>query len=102
MADRGRVNVLGSILERTYKEIFSEFEGKTYSVEDPYGGDVKYHLGYSNDVETRKGKKVHLSLCPNPSHLEAVDPVAQGMARAKIDFKSGEIGRAWCRERVCQ
>ncbi|HEY9561761.1 MAG TPA: 2-oxoglutarate dehydrogenase E1 component [Anseongella sp.] len=89
MAHRGRLNVLANILNKTYKEIFSEFEGKTYSVEDPYGGDVKYHLGYSNDVETRKGKKVHLSLCPNPSHLEAVDPVAQGMARAKIDFKYG-------------
>lgn len=89
MAHRGRLNVLANILNKTYKEIFSEFEGKSYSVEDPYGGDVKYHLGFSNDVDTMNGRKVHLSLCPNPSHLEAVDPVAQGMARSKIDFKYG-------------
>lgn len=89
MAHRGRLNVLANILNKTYEDIFSEFEGKNYSVEDPYGGDVKYHLGFSKDVKTSIGKDVHLSLCPNPSHLEAVDPVAQGMSRVKIDNKYG-------------
>jgi 2-oxoglutarate dehydrogenase E1 component len=87
MAHRGRLNVLANIMEKTYKEIFSEFEGKTYDEESGFGGDVKYHLGYSTDVTTRNGSTVHLSLCPNPSHLEAVDPVVEGLTRSKIDFK---------------
>jgi 2-oxoglutarate dehydrogenase E1 component len=87
MAHRGRLNVLTNIMEKPYKEIFSEFEGKNYDEETPFGGDVKYHLGYSTDVVTKGGKNVHLSLCPNPSHLEAVDPVVEGLARSKIDFK---------------
>ena len=89
MAHRGRLNVLANIMEKTYKEIFFEFEGKNYDSESHFGGDVKYHLGYSTDVETTNGKKVHLSLCPNPSHLEAVDPVVEGLTRSKIDFKYG-------------
>ncbi|MES3016422.1 MAG: 2-oxoglutarate dehydrogenase E1 component [Bacteroidota bacterium] len=89
MAHRGRLNVLANIMHKTYKNIFSEFEGKGFDVNTPFGGDVKYHLGYSTDVETVGGKKVHLSLCPNPSHLEAVDPLVQGMVRSKIDFKYG-------------
>ena len=87
MAHRGRLNVLANIMYKTYKNIFSEFEGKGFDVKTPFGGDVKYHLGYSSDVETVSGKKVHLSLCPNPSHLEAVDPLVEGMVRSKIDFK---------------
>ncbi len=87
MAHRGRLNVLANIMHKTYKDIFAEFEGKGYDETKPYGGDVKYHLGYSTDVETEAGKKVHLSLCPNPSHLEAVDPVVEGISRSKIDFK---------------
>ncbi|WP_028296789.1 2-oxoglutarate dehydrogenase E1 component [Olivibacter sitiensis] len=90
MAHRGRLNVLANILGKTYKDIFSEFEGKTYasSTNEPdFGGDVKYHLGYSTDVKTLDGKDVHLSLCPNPSHLEAVDPVVEGIVRSKIDMK---------------
>ncbi|RFZ90329.1 2-oxoglutarate dehydrogenase E1 component [Mucilaginibacter conchicola] len=87
MAHRGRLNVLTNIMEKTYKEVFSEFEGKNYDSSQSFGGDVKYHLGYSTDVETKDGKKVHLSLCPNPSHLEAVDPVVEGITRSKIDFK---------------
>lgn len=86
MAHRGRLNVLANIMNKTYKEIFKEFEGK-FNPDDPFGGDVKYHLGYSTDVKTSKGKDVHLSLSPNPSHLEAVDPVVEGMVRAKIDHK---------------
>ena len=87
MAHRGRLNVLTNIMEKPYKEIFSEFEGKNFEEDTPFGGDVKYHLGYSTDVVTPKGKHVHLSLCPNPSHLEAVDPVVEGLTRSKIDFK---------------
>jgi 2-oxoglutarate dehydrogenase E1 component len=87
MAHRGRLNVLANIMEKTYKEIFSEFEGKNYDEESAHGGDVKYHLGFSTDVETESGNTVHLSLCPNPSHLEAVDPVVEGLTRSKIDFK---------------
>lgn len=89
MAHRGRLNVLANIMQKTYKDIFAEFEGKGYSVESPFGGDVKYHLGYSTDVSTNDGKSVHLSLCPNPSHLETVNAVVEGMTRSKIDFKYG-------------
>jgi 2-oxoglutarate dehydrogenase E1 component len=87
MAHRGRLNVLANIMHKTYRDIFSEFEGKGYDESKPFGGDVKYHLGFSTDVETEAGKKVHLSLCPNPSHLETVDPVVEGIVRSKIDFK---------------
>jgi 2-oxoglutarate dehydrogenase E1 component len=84
MAHRGRLNILANILNKTYKDIFTEFEGR--GAEDSlFDGDVKYHLGYSSDVITDKGKKIHLSLTPNPSHLEAVDPVVEGISRAKID-----------------
>ena len=89
MAHRGRLNVLANIMKKTYKEIFFEFEGKNYDEDSPYSGDVKYHLGYSTDVTSDDGKSVHLSLCPNPSHLEAVDPVVEGLTRSKIDFKYG-------------
>jgi 2-oxoglutarate dehydrogenase E1 component len=87
MAHRGRLNVLANIMGKAYKEIFSEFEGKNYDMESSFGGDVKYHLGFSTDIETSNGKKVHLSLCPNPSHLETVGPVVEGITRAKIDGK---------------
>ncbi len=87
MAHRGRLNVLANIMGKTYKDIFSEFEGKGFDPEFPFGGDVKYHMGFSTDVETSNKKKVHLSLCPNPSHLEAVNPVVEGMVRSKMDFK---------------
>ncbi|MBC7426396.1 MAG: 2-oxoglutarate dehydrogenase E1 component, partial [Bacteroidia bacterium] len=86
MAHRGRLNVLANIFNKTYAEIFSEFEGKVFQ-DDQFEGDVKYHLGYSTDLETTTGKKVHLTLAPNPSHLEAVNPVVKGMVRAKIDLK---------------
>jgi 2-oxoglutarate dehydrogenase E1 component len=87
MAHRGRLNVLANIMQKTYKDIFAEFEGKGYNADSPFGGDVKYHLGYSTDVTTNAGKSVHLSLCPNPSHLETVNGVVEGMSRSKIDFK---------------
>jgi 2-oxoglutarate dehydrogenase E1 component len=87
MAHRGRLNVLANIMGKTYKEIFSEFEGKNYDMESSFGGDVKYHLGFSTDIKTSNDKTVHLSLCPNPSHLETVGPVVEGITRAKIDGK---------------
>ncbi len=88
MAHRGRLNVLANILGKSYEDIFSEFEGKEYD-ENAFDGDVKYHLGFSSDVITPHQKKVHLGLTPNPSHLEAVDPVVQGIVRAKIDNTPG-------------
>lgn len=93
MAHRGRLNVLANILQKTYKDIFTEFEGR--GAEDSlFDGDVKYHNGYSSDRLTDKGKKIHLSLTPNPSHLEAVDPVVEGIARAKIDNKhNGDLDK---------
>ncbi len=84
MAHRGRLNVLANILEKPYEKIFKEFTGKEY--EDGISqGDVKYHLGYENEVTTDFGKKVKLNLMPNPSHLEAVGPIVEGMARSKIE-----------------
>ncbi|HUR09721.1 MAG TPA: 2-oxoglutarate dehydrogenase E1 component, partial [Flavitalea sp.] len=85
MAHRGRLNVLANILGKTYEQIFSEFEGTAKLDQTMGSGDVKYHLGFSSEVETTSGKSVHLKLCPNPSHLEAVDPVVVGFARAKAD-----------------
>ncbi len=84
MPHRGRLNVLANILNKTYEEIFSEFEGEVYA-DSVFAGDVKYHLGYTSRITTRRGQEVLLHLAPNPSHLEAVDPVVEGMARAKID-----------------
>lgn len=86
MAHRGRLNVLANIMNKTYKEIFSEFEGKDYE-DDDVEGDVKYHMGYTSYMTCDNGKEVKLNLCPNPSHLEAVDPVVEGISRAKIDRK---------------
>ncbi|MFD2969779.1 2-oxoglutarate dehydrogenase E1 component [Sphingobacterium bambusae] len=89
MAHRGRLNVLTNVMGKSYKTIFSEFEGKMYEA-DPeiqFGGDVKYHLGFSSDITSQDGKNIHLSLAPNPSHLETVDGVAEGMVRSKIDLK---------------
>lgn len=85
MAHRGRLNVLANIMGKTYEQIFSEFEG-TAKVDQTMGsGDVKYHLGFGSDVKTAKDKSIHLKLMPNPSHLEAVDPVVLGFSRAKAD-----------------
>jgi 2-oxoglutarate dehydrogenase E1 component len=84
MAHRGRLNVLANILNKTYKDIFTEFEGRT-TEDSLFDGDVKYHLGYSSDQLSNKGNKVHISLTPNPSHLETVDAIVEGITRAKID-----------------
>ena len=78
--------MLANIFNKTYKDIFTEFEGKEY--EDAlFDGDVKYHLGFTSEQACDNGKKVKMSLSPNPSHLEAVDPVVEGISRAKIDDK---------------
>ncbi len=86
MAHRGRLNVLANIMQKSYAEIFSEFEGKAHA-DAIFEGDVKYHLGYTSSVKTSLGKNVKLNLCPNPSHLESVNPVVQGITRAKLDNK---------------
>ncbi|MFC3415994.1 2-oxoglutarate dehydrogenase E1 component [Algoriphagus hitonicola] len=85
MAHRGRLNVLANIMGKTYEQIFSEFEGTAKPDLTMGDGDVKYHMGYSSDIMTPDEKKVHLKLAPNPSHLEAVNPVVEGFIRAKID-----------------
>lgn len=87
MAHRGRLNVLSNIFGKPRKQIFSEFEGKAF-VDDEFDGDVKYHLGYST-TSILEGKTVKLNLAPNPSHLEAVDPVVEGITRAKINNDYG-------------
>lgn len=95
MAHRGRLNVLANIMGKTYEEIFSEFEGNMEVDLTMGDGDVKYHLGYSAHTETNAGKKIYVKLAPNPSHLEAVDPVVLGMTRAQIDDEyRGDMGKA--------
>lgn len=86
MAHRGRLNVLANILEKPYEYIFKEFVGTEYEQEISLG-DVKYHLGFENEVKTDHGKKVKLNLVPNPSHLETVGALVQGMVRSLIDSK---------------
>lgn len=86
MAHRGRLNVLINVLGKKYGDLFREFEGNI-NPDTPQGsGDVKYHKGYSSVYTGRSGKQIKLSLAPNPSHLEAVDPVVEGMVRAKQDI----------------
>ncbi len=86
MAHRGRLNVLANIIEKPYENIFQEFVAEEY--EDTIAlGDVKYHLGYYNEIKLSNGKKVTLNLAPNPSHLESSSPITEGIARAKIDNK---------------
>ena len=97
MAHRGRLNVLANIFYKTYKEIFSEIEGKDFE-DEPLGfdGDVKYHLGYTCGIKTDAGKDIKMTLAPNPSHLEAVDPVVLGIARAKLDKEYANDGKKVC------
>ena len=85
MAHRGRLNVLANIMGKTYEQIFNEFEGNAKPDLTMGDGDVKYHMGFSSQVETPSGKKVEIKLAPNPSHLEAVNPVVEGFVRAKGD-----------------
>ena len=86
MAHRGRLSTLTNIFGKSAKDIFSEFDGKDYE-EKIFDGDVKYHLGLTSDRETDSGKKINLSIAPNPSHLETVGAVVEGISRAKQDKK---------------
>lgn len=95
MAHRGRLNVLANVMNKPTKDIFTEFEGRP-SEDGLFDGDVKYHMGYSNDVTSESGKKVHISLTPNPSHLETVAPVVEGITRAKMDTRHNGNHRKVC------
>ncbi|WP_159466636.1 2-oxoglutarate dehydrogenase E1 component [Dyadobacter sp. 3J3] len=84
MAHRGRLNVLANVMQKTYGQIFNEFEGNL--PDQVWGdGDVKYHMGYASQITAENGSQVHLKLAPNPSHLEAVNPVVEGYIRARAD-----------------
>ncbi len=84
MAHRGRLNTLTNIFGKSPKDIFSEFDGKDYE-QEVFDGDVKYHLGWTSHRETGTGRKINLSIAPNPSHLETVGSVVEGISRAKQD-----------------
>ncbi|HOZ75183.1 MAG TPA: 2-oxoglutarate dehydrogenase E1 component [Flavobacterium sp.] len=84
MAHRGRLNVLANIFRKSTQDIFSEFDGKDYD-QEYFDGDVKYHLGLTSDRKTSSGKSININLAPNPSHLETVGAVIEGIARAKQD-----------------
>ncbi|MGM0625874.1 MAG: 2-oxoglutarate dehydrogenase E1 component [Bacteroidota bacterium] len=86
MSHRGRLNVLSNIMQKGEQHIFEEFTGKKY-LSDHLLGDVKYHLGYSSECETDDGIQVRMNLLPNPSHLELVGPVVEGVSRAKTDHE---------------
>jgi 2-oxoglutarate dehydrogenase E1 component len=90
MAHRGRLNVLANIMGKPYHQIFSEFSGNAYK-DSSLLGDVKYHLGYTSTTKTSKGKDVQLTLSPNPSHLETVNPVVEGLTKARIDDLKTDI-----------
>ncbi|GEQ85156.1 2-oxoglutarate dehydrogenase subunit E1 [Patiriisocius marinistellae] len=89
MAHRGRLNVLTNIFGKAPEKIFSEFDSKEYDEAELFDGDVKYHMGWTSFRETDGGKKVRMDLAPNPSHLETVNAVVGGIARAKIDNQLG-------------
>ena len=86
MAHRGRLNTLTNIFGKSTKDIFSEFDGKDYE-EVIFDGDVKYHLGWSSKRITGNGKKINMNIAPNPSHLETVGAVVEGITRAKLENK---------------
>ncbi|MEW2920244.1 2-oxoglutarate dehydrogenase E1 component [Muricauda sp. ANG21] len=89
MAHRGRLNVLTNIFGKSPKDIFSEFDGKDYE-ETIFDGDVKYHLGWTSKRETDSGKMVNMNIAPNPSHLETVNAIVEGISRAKQDRDHSE------------
>ncbi len=95
MAHRGRLNVLSNILGKTYEQIFTEFEGIVNPDLTMGDGDVKYHLGYASHIDTPSGNKIYLKLTPNPSHLEAVNPLVLGYTRGQIDDEyKGDLNKA--------
>ncbi len=85
MAHRGRLNVLANIFGKSSENIFSEFDSKEYDEDELFDGDVKYHMGWTSYRETDLGNKVRMDLAPNPSHLETVNTVVEGICRAKLD-----------------
>ena len=85
MAHRGRLNVLANIFGKSTEAIFSEFDSKEYDEAELFDGDVKYHMGWTSFRTTDKGKEVRMDLAPNPSHLETVNAVVEGISRAKLD-----------------
>jgi 2-oxoglutarate dehydrogenase E1 component len=89
MAHRGRLNVLANIFGKSSENIFSEFDSKEYDEDELFDGDVKYHMGWTSYRETDLGKKVRMDLAPNPSHLETVNTVVEGICRAKLDNDLG-------------
>jgi 2-oxoglutarate dehydrogenase E1 component len=93
MAHRGRLNVLAHFLHKPYEYILAEFEGASHRERSEEEGDVKYHLGYSYDHTTPCGRPIHLSLSANPSHLELVDPVIEGIVHAKQDYLEDHLRR---------
>lgn len=93
MAHRGRLNVLSNILGKTYEQIFTEFEGNVNPDLTMGDGDVKYHLGYASHINTPSGNKIYVKLTPNPSHLEAVDPLVIGYTRGQIDDEYNGDGK---------
>ena len=92
MAHRGRLNVLANVIGHFCERIFASFEGSVHPSFPADEGDVKYHQGAEGERETASGKKVRLTLSPNPSHLEAVDPVVEGMVRATQDDLKDRVG----------
>ncbi len=88
MPHRGRLNVLANTMGKPPHDIFEEFEGRRYG-DDVFVGDVKYHLGYTRQVTTPDGRAIRVELAYNPSHLEAVNPVVEGIARARLDADHG-------------
>jgi 2-oxoglutarate dehydrogenase E1 component len=85
MAHRGRLNVLANIFGKSSEKIFSEFDSKEYDEDELFDGDVKYHMGWTSYRDTDLGKRVRMDLAPNPSHLETVNTVVEGICRAKLD-----------------
>lgn len=95
MAHRGRLNVLSNILGKTYAQIFNEFEGNAGTDGTMGDGDVKYHQGYAGQIDTPSKNKIYVKLTPNPSHLEAVDPLVLGYTRGQIDDEyTGDLQKA--------
>ena len=96
MAHRGRLNTLTNVFEKRPRDIFSEFEGKEFEIDERFDGDVKYHQGFTSFVKSENGKDLTLTLSPNPSHLEAVDPVVEGITRAKVEDALGNDFKKIC------
>ena len=88
MPHRGRLNVLAHVLNKPYEVLLSEFQGTIVTREQEGDGDVKYHLGYANDRPASGNRSIHISLSPNPSHLELIDPVVEGIVRGKQEYRN--------------